>query len=127
MTPALHANSQSSLLSPGALARLEDQSREMEGVFLNTLMKEMFASVSAQGEIDGGFAEETWRGMQAEQMASAVAEAGGIGLAEAILPELIAAQEAAASSDKQVQYSRPYSTDADSPNTSANTYFGAFR
>ena len=81
---------------PGHNERLRQQAVELEGVFLNTLMKEMFASLSTEAsEFGGGFAEETWRGMQAEQFADAMAAAGGIGLAEALLPDLLALQEAA--------------------------------
>lgn len=80
---------------------LRKQAVELEGVFLNTLMKEMFASVKTDAaDFGGGFAEETWRGMQAEQFANAMAEAGGIGLAEALLPDLpdlLALQEGAPS------------------------------
>lgn len=72
--------------------RLRQQATELEGVFLNTLIKEMFASVETEGDFGGGYAEETWRGMQAEQLANAMAEAGGIGLADALLADLIALQ-----------------------------------
>jgi flagellar protein FlgJ len=65
-------------------------------VFLNTLMKEMFSSLKTdENAFGGGFAEETWRGMQAEQMAAAMAETGGIGLADSIMGDLLALQEAA--------------------------------
>lgn len=75
--------------------RLREQATELEGIFLNSLMKEMFASIKADAsDFGGGFAEETWRGIQAEQMAGAVAEAGGIGLADAIYTDLLAMQEA---------------------------------
>jgi Rod binding domain-containing protein len=83
-------------LSSAKLGQLREQAKELEGVFLNTLMKEMFASLKTdQSAFGGGFGEETWRGMQAEQFADAMAEAGGIGIAQSILPDLIAAQEAA--------------------------------
>lgn len=71
------------------------QAEELEGVFLNTLMKEMFSSIDANGDFGGGFAEETWRGMQAEQFAASMAEAGGVGLADSLVADLIALQEAA--------------------------------
>lgn len=90
-----------SSLSPPQIGHLRKQATEFEGVFLNTLMKEMFASLKTeQGAFGGGFAEETWRGMQAEQLADAVAQAGGIGIADSILPDLIAAQEAAQNATK---------------------------
>lgn len=85
-----------SSLSAAKIGQLREQAKELEGVFLNTLMKEMFASLKTdRSAFGGGFGEETWRGMQAEQLADAMAEAGGIGIAQSILPDLIAAQEAA--------------------------------
>lgn len=77
------------------LRRVRQQAEELEGVFLNTLLKEMFSSIETKGEFGGGFAEETWRGMQAEQYAAAMAQAGGIGLADSLMTELIALQETA--------------------------------
>jgi len=89
-----------SVFSPGGktadpLSRIRQQAEELEGVFLNTLMKEMFSSIDTEGSFGGGFAEETWRGMQAEQFAASMAETGGIGLADALVADLIALQEAA--------------------------------
>jgi len=81
--------------TPPALGRARQQAVELEGIFLNTLMKEMFASLDSEGEFGGGFAEATWRGMQAEQFAAAMAESGGIGLADSIMSDLIALQEGA--------------------------------
>jgi peptidoglycan hydrolase FlgJ len=75
--------------------KLHKQAVELEGVFLNTLMKEMFSSIETNEEsFGGGFAEETWRGMQAEQFASALAEKGGIGLADQLMSDLLRLQEA---------------------------------
>lgn len=85
----------SSVTSPAQLGHLRAQAEELEGVFLNTLMKEMFASLHSDSDaMGGGFGEDTWRGMQAEQMADAVARAGGIGLADAIMGDLLRLQEA---------------------------------
>ena len=46
----------------------------------------------------GGFAEETWRGMQSEQLANQIAQSGGLGIAESLMGDLIAMQEAAQAS-----------------------------
>ena len=76
-------------------ARIRQQAEELEGVFLNTLMKEMFSSIKTdEASFGGGFAEETWRGMQAEQFAGALAETGGIGLADQLMGDLLRLQEA---------------------------------
>lgn len=77
--------------------KLRAKAEELEGVFLNTLMSEMFNSIDARGSFGGGYAEETWRSMQAEQYAEMMAENGGIGLADQIISTLIDQQEAAQS------------------------------
>ena len=80
--------------TPG-YAKMHQQAKDLEGVFLNTLMKEMFSSVKTDDKsFGGGFAEETWRGMQAEQFSSAMADQGGIGLADQLMPTLLQLQEA---------------------------------
>ncbi len=85
-----------STLSPGQIARVRQQAEEFEGVFLNTLTKELFSSLKTdQSAMGGGFGEETWRSMQSEQLASAMAQNGGLGIAEQLLPDLLAMQEAA--------------------------------
>lgn len=90
-TPAAAGNG---LTSPAQMGHLRAQAEELEGVFLNTLMKEMFSSLHSDSEaMGGGFGEDTWRGMQAEQMADAVAKAGGIGLADSIMGDLLKIQE----------------------------------
>lgn len=89
------AASPGQLSSPAQLGHLRSQAQELEGIFINTLMKEMFSSLKSDSDaMGGGFAEDTWRGMQAEQMSNAVSEAGGIGLADAIMGDLLKIQEA---------------------------------
>ena len=81
--------------SLGPIGKLRAQAEELEGVFLNTLMSQMFSSIDTEEtSFGGGFAEETWRSMQSEQYASAMAESGGIGLADQLVSELMKLQEA---------------------------------
>ena len=80
--------------SLGPLGKLRAQAEELEGVFLNTLISQMFSSIETEGDFGGGFAEETWRSMQSEQYASAMAQSGGIGLADQLVAELMKLQEA---------------------------------
>jgi peptidoglycan hydrolase FlgJ len=75
--------------------RLRHQAEELEGVFLNTLVKEMFAGIKTDGPFGGGFGEETWRSMQSEQIANTMAQNGGLGIADQMLGDLMALQEAA--------------------------------
>lgn len=75
-------------------AALRTQAKNLEGVFLNTLMSQMFSSIKTDGEFGGGFGEQTWRSMQAEQYANSIAQSGGIGLADQIVSSLLHVQEA---------------------------------
>jgi peptidoglycan hydrolase FlgJ len=84
-----------SSLTPTEIARVRQQAEEFEGVFLNTLTKELFSSIKTdQSAMGGGFGEETWRSMQSEQLAATMAQNGGLGIAEQLLPDLLAMQEA---------------------------------
>ena len=91
---ALHSATHSA--SKGtAPTKLRAEAQELEGVFLNTLVKEMFAGLGKDKSFSGGFAEETWRGMQAEQYAGELAQNGGFGLADALVSDLLAVQQTA--------------------------------
>ncbi len=99
-----------SIISPAGATQLQSlrrQAEELEGVFLGMLTKQMFSSVKTDSEsFGGGFGEETWRGMQAEQLASAMAANGGLGIADQIMGDLLALQEA--SSNTQSLKNAPY-------------------
>lgn len=82
-------------LDPATMNRLHKQAEELEGVFLNTLTKQMFSSIKTDGDFGGGFGEETWRSMQSEQLANTMAQNGGLGIADQMMGDLIAMQEAA--------------------------------
>ena len=84
-----------STLRPSQVAKVRQQAEEFEGVFLNTLTKELFSSLKTdESAMGGGFGEETWRSMQSEQLAATMAQNGGLGIAEQLLPDLLAMQEA---------------------------------
>jgi flagellar protein FlgJ len=74
---------------------LYKQAKSLEGVFLNTLTSEMFSTIKTDGAFGGGFGEQTWRSMQAEQLADEISKSGGIGLADQITRSLLDVQEAA--------------------------------
>ena len=85
-----------STLTPSQIAKVRQQAEDFEGVFLNTLTKGLFSSIKTDESVmGGGFGEETWRSMQSEQLAANMAQNGGLGIAEQLLPDLLAMQEAA--------------------------------
>jgi peptidoglycan hydrolase FlgJ len=83
-------------VTPQQALQIRQQAEDLEGVFLSMLTKEMFAGIKTDSEnFGGGFGEETWRGMQSEQLANSMAQNGGIGLADQLMGEMLALQEAA--------------------------------
>ncbi len=81
--------------------KLRKQAEDLEGVFLNLLTKEMFATAKSENGFGGGFGEETWRSMQAEQLANTMAQNGGLGIADQILGDMITLQEANQNTNKR--------------------------
>ncbi|MCP5363758.1 MAG: rod-binding protein [Hyphomicrobiales bacterium] len=69
--------------------------KEFEAVFLAQMLQPMFAEMTASAPFGGGLAEDMWRSMQVEQFGKAIAEQGGIGLADAVAKEMLALQEKA--------------------------------
>lgn len=82
-------------LSPQQVQQVRQQAEELEGLFLNMLTKQMFSGIGADENFGGGFGEETWRSMQAEELANTMARSGGVGIADQLMGEMLAAQEAA--------------------------------
>jgi len=81
-------------LNAHQIDKLRKQAEDFEGVFLNLLTKEMFATAKSDNGFGGGFGEETWRSMQSEQLANTMAQNGGLGIADQLLGDMIALQEA---------------------------------
>ncbi|MFN7400531.1 MAG: rod-binding protein [Sandaracinobacter sp.] len=71
--------------------KMAAKATEFEGVFLGQLAKTMLETVEL-GDSSGGFGEEMFRGVLAENIGTEMARGGGIGLAPAILQHLIKAQ-----------------------------------
>jgi flagellar protein FlgJ len=82
-------------VTPQQMLRIREQAEELEGVFLNMLTKQMFSGLKPDENFGGGFGEETWRSMQAEQLANSMAQGGGVGIADQLMGEMIALQAAA--------------------------------
>jgi flagellar protein FlgJ len=98
MLNPIASSSTAGTTSPANVGHLRQQAQDLEGIFINTLMKEMFSSLKTdQKSGGGGDAESTWRGIQAEQMSDAISKAGGVGIADAIYADLLAVQEASQS------------------------------
>ena len=67
-------------------------SQEFEAVFASAMAKLMMESVAVDGEFGGGHGEEMFRGMMAEKIGEDMARSGGMGIAPAVLDQIIRLQ-----------------------------------
>lgn len=79
---------------PRSLAAAQDAARKFEAHALGALLQPMFETLSARHAFGGGTAEELWRPMLVAEFGKVMAAGGGIGLAEAVLRQMLARQEA---------------------------------
>lgn len=75
--------------APPALRRAAE---ELEGVFLSELLQPVFEAFDTDGLGGGGAGERTFRPMLVQEYAKSMVAAGGIGLADALLADLVRMQ-----------------------------------
>ena len=73
--------------------RIKDTAEAFEASFLSQMLKPMFEGLSTEAPFGGGEAEATWRGFLVDAMAKQTAKAGGVGLADHVMAEMIRIQE----------------------------------
>ena len=74
-------------------ARMRRTAEDFETSFMSQMMKPMFEGVSTDGMFGGGEAEATWRSFLIDAMAKQTVKAGGIGLTDTVMAEMIKMQE----------------------------------
>jgi Rod binding domain-containing protein len=75
--------------------RLREAARDFEAFYLARALEPMFEGLSSEPPFGGGMGEDMWRSLLIDEYGKAIAKAGGIGIADAIVRELIAVQEGA--------------------------------
>lgn len=78
---------------PGPTARMRETAEAFEASFLAQMLKPMFEGLKTDGMFGGGQGEETWRGFMIEAMAKQTVQAGGIGLADQVVAQMLKMQE----------------------------------
>jgi Rod binding domain-containing protein len=76
----------------GGRDELRHAAEEFEAVFLSEMLGPMFDGIDTEGLGGGGMGEEIFRPMLVERYAEAIARAGGVGVADSVLRELIRMQ-----------------------------------
>ena len=67
--------------------------QEFESYFLGQVLQPLFANLGAEEPFGGGATEEIWRSLQVDEYGKALARAGGIGLADHVLEQILRMQE----------------------------------
>ena len=73
-------------------ARLRETAEQFEASFLSQMLKPMFEGLSTDGPFGGGEAEGQWRSFMIDAMAKQTVKAGGIGLADTVMAEMVRMQ-----------------------------------
>lgn len=74
--------------------RAKQVAEDYEAFFLSQFLQPMFADLSTEPPFGGGMAEDMWRTLQVDEYGKAMARAGGVGIADAVLKEILILQEA---------------------------------
>lgn len=74
-------------------ARMRETAEAFEASFLSQMLKPMFEGLSTDGMFGGGEAEGQWRSFMIDAMAKQTVKAGGIGLADDVMAQMIKMQE----------------------------------
>jgi Rod binding domain-containing protein len=77
----------------GGTEELRRAAEEFEAIFLAQMMAPMFEGLDTDGLGGGGMGEEIFRPMLIERYAEALSQAGGVGVADSIVRELMRLQE----------------------------------
>ena len=70
-----------------------ETAQSFEAVFLGQMTQLMLESVQQDGDFNGGSGEDMFRGILAEKLGTEMARRGGVGLAPAVLDQIIKLQQ----------------------------------
>jgi Rod binding domain-containing protein len=76
--------------------QLRRAAQEFESVFLSEMLAPMFEGLDSDGLGGGGMGEQIFRPMLVERYAEAITHAGGVGIAESVVREMLRMQSAPA-------------------------------
>lgn len=76
------------------MAKARQAAQDFEAVFLAQMVSHMFAGIKTDKMFGGGASEDIYRSMMAQEYGKTLAKAGGIGIADQVLREIMRIQEA---------------------------------
>ena len=82
------------LTKGGDLKQMRKVAKDFEAVFISQMLQPMFQNLGAEAPFGGGHGEDVWRSLQVQEYGKAITNAGGIGIADKVMREMIQMQEA---------------------------------
>ena len=79
----------------GLHARASEAAEEFETVFLTSMLEGMFSGLKTDPPYGGGHSEKVYRSLLVGEYAKEIARGGGVGIADHVYREILAAQEGA--------------------------------
>jgi flagellar protein FlgJ len=80
--------------SDASKVKAKAAAQDFEGVFLNSMMQQMFTGLQGEGPMGGNGPTGIWRSFLTDEFSKNFAKAGGIGIADQVYGTLLAQQEA---------------------------------
>ncbi|HEX7005739.1 MAG TPA: rod-binding protein [Alphaproteobacteria bacterium] len=79
--------------APAKNRELRQVAQEFEALFLAQMMANMFSGIDPNGPFGGGPGEVAFRDMLNQEYAKVMARSGGVGVADAVMREILRQQE----------------------------------
>jgi len=73
--------------------QLRKVAKDFEAVFIGQMLQPLFQNLGSEEPFGGGESEKMWRTMQVDEYGKAIVKAGGIGITDAVLKEMLKLQE----------------------------------
>ena len=73
--------------------QLRKVAEDFEAVFIGQMLQPLFQNLGAEEPFGSGESESMWRSMQVDEYGKAIVKAGGIGITDTVLKEMLKLQE----------------------------------
>lgn len=90
---ATRAEGQDKALNSPERQRIRAAAEDFESVFLSQMLEPMFQGIQTDGMFGGGSSEKIYRSVMLQEYGKALAQNGGVGIADAVEREVLRLQE----------------------------------
>ncbi len=81
-------------MPPDQVAKARQAAQSFEAMAIGQFLEPMFNTVDlSNSPFGGGAGEQTWKPMLVEEIAKQIAAAGGVGIANSVMQEMLRSQE----------------------------------